>query len=265
MPTSRLSDAAFDTSKKRYAELGVSELRSLKMLEDESARLGRIGADLMLDKHDPAGGRTKAAALIQRCQEAQAAQRDRASARGTARQCGPAMRDAWDGANAELAKKQLLRPANSRHAQHADAAASRREWLEEMLTVQQLGVTGALHRTLRTTNPIENLNGSVAHLTRNVKRWKDGQMPLRRMAGALSDAMGRFRTRRGYREMNFLLAARKPDVIATTKAERKARVASSNRSRHPAAFNNDRDIAHQSDAHGYRSFLSQIARLARPV
>jgi hypothetical protein len=29
--------------------------------------------------------------------------------------------------------------------------------------VQTLGITGALQRTLRTTNPIENLNGSVAH------------------------------------------------------------------------------------------------------
>ena len=34
-----------------------------------------------------------------------------------------------------------------------------------------LGDTAALWRTLRTTNPIENLNGSAAHYCRNVKRW----------------------------------------------------------------------------------------------
>ena len=45
-----ISDAAFYTWKKKYAELGVSELRRLKMLEDENARLRKIVADLTLDK-----------------------------------------------------------------------------------------------------------------------------------------------------------------------------------------------------------------------
>ena len=66
--------------------------------------------------------------------------------------------------NADLASKQLSGLASSLHAKHPGAAASLREGLEETLTVQALGITGALYRTLRTTNPIENLNGSVAHL-----------------------------------------------------------------------------------------------------
>ena len=45
-----ISDATFYTWKKKYAELGVSELRKLKQLEDENARLRRIVADLTLDK-----------------------------------------------------------------------------------------------------------------------------------------------------------------------------------------------------------------------
>ena len=45
-----ISDATFYTWKKKYAELGVSKLRKLKMLEDENARLRRIVADLTLDK-----------------------------------------------------------------------------------------------------------------------------------------------------------------------------------------------------------------------
>ncbi len=36
--------------KKKYADFGVSELRKLKQLEDDNARLRRIVADLMLDK-----------------------------------------------------------------------------------------------------------------------------------------------------------------------------------------------------------------------
>jgi hypothetical protein len=43
---------------------------------------------------------------------------------------------------------------------HPGAAASLREGLDETLTLQRLGVTGALYRTLRGTNAIENLNGA---------------------------------------------------------------------------------------------------------
>ena len=82
-----------------------------------------------------------------------------------------------------------------------------KEGLDETLTVQGLGITGALYRTLRTTNPIENLNGSIAHYTRNVKRWKDGQMVLRWVASAFSDAAGRFRKLKGYSDMKSLLNA----------------------------------------------------------
>ena len=45
-----ISEATYYTWKKKYAELGVSELRKLRMLEDENARLRRIVADLTLDK-----------------------------------------------------------------------------------------------------------------------------------------------------------------------------------------------------------------------
>lgn len=45
-----VSEATFYTWKKKYAELGASELRKLKQLEDENARLRRIVADLTLDK-----------------------------------------------------------------------------------------------------------------------------------------------------------------------------------------------------------------------
>ena len=46
-----VSDATFYTWKKKYAHLGVSELRRLRQLEDENARLKRLVADLTLDKH----------------------------------------------------------------------------------------------------------------------------------------------------------------------------------------------------------------------
>jgi putative transposase len=45
-----ISEATFYAWKKKYADLGVTELRKLKQLEDENARLKRIVADLTLDK-----------------------------------------------------------------------------------------------------------------------------------------------------------------------------------------------------------------------
>ena len=46
-----VSEATFYTWKKKYAHLGVSELRRLRQLEDENNRLKRLVADLTLDKH----------------------------------------------------------------------------------------------------------------------------------------------------------------------------------------------------------------------
>ena len=163
-----------------------------------------------------------ATALIQRCQEHKRRNVIEHLPEELHASVGRAMRDAWDSANAELVKKQLQRLATSLQSKHPGAAASLREGLEETLTVQALGITGALYRTLRTTNPIENLNGSIAHYTRNVKRWRDGQMTLRWVASALSDAKDRFRKLRGHRDMKHLIAALDKRIAATQPAELKA-------------------------------------------
>jgi len=147
-----------------------------------------------------------ATALIQRCQEHKRRNVIEHLPKEMHASINRSMRDAWEGKNAALAKKQLLRLAASLQAQHPGAAGSLKEGLEETLTVQALGLTGALYRTLRTTNPIENLNGSIARYTRNVKRWKDGQMTLRWVASAFSDAAGRFRKLRGCSDMNLLIS-----------------------------------------------------------
>ena len=69
-----------------------------------------------------------------------------------------------------------------------------REGLEETLTVVRLAVSGALQRTLRSTNAIENLNGLVEHYTRKAKRWRSGEM--RWVGAALLEQ--RFRRIRGH-------------------------------------------------------------------
>lgn len=45
-----ISEATFYVWKKKYASLGVAELRQLRQLQDENARLKRLVADLTLDK-----------------------------------------------------------------------------------------------------------------------------------------------------------------------------------------------------------------------
>jgi len=46
-----VSEATLYAWKKKYAHLGVSELRRLRQLEEENHRLKRLVAELTLDKH----------------------------------------------------------------------------------------------------------------------------------------------------------------------------------------------------------------------
>ena len=45
------SEATLYVWKKKFANLGVTELRKLRMLEEENARLKRVVADLALNRH----------------------------------------------------------------------------------------------------------------------------------------------------------------------------------------------------------------------
>ena len=87
------------------------------------------------------------------------------------------------------------------------AAASLREGLEETLTVLKLGLPPTLRRTFATTNPIENMNGTVRRVTRNVKRWRGGAMVRRWTALAMLTAQKRFRRIKGHRDLPVLLRA----------------------------------------------------------
>lgn len=46
-----VSEASFYLWKKKYGKLGMTELREMRQLRDENARLKRLVADLTLDKH----------------------------------------------------------------------------------------------------------------------------------------------------------------------------------------------------------------------
>lgn len=46
-----IAEATYYIWRKKYANLGVSELRQLRQLQEENTRLKRVVADLTLDKH----------------------------------------------------------------------------------------------------------------------------------------------------------------------------------------------------------------------
>jgi transposase-like protein len=115
--------------------------------------------------------------------------------------------EAYALADAALAKRRLLQLAAGLDHTHPGAAASLREGLDETLTLQRLGVTGALYRTLRSTNAIENLNGLVGHFVRHVRRWRDGRMLVRWIAAGLQEVGRSFRRLRGHRDLAALMRA----------------------------------------------------------
>src|SRR5437016_10542301 len=109
---------------------------------------------------------------------------------------GRALEEAYALPDAALAERRLTQLAAGLERTHPGAAASLREGLAETLTLQGLHVTGALYRTLRSTNAIENLNGLVGRFVRNVRRWRDGRMLVRWIAAGLHEARRSFRFRR---------------------------------------------------------------------
>ena len=131
------------------------------------------------------------------------------------------MRDAYDSATAATAKKKLLQLASWLDSNgHDDAAASLREGLDETLTVMRLGLTGRLRKTFATTNPIENMNGALRRIARNVKRWKDEAMIRRWVALGIAEAQKGFRRVRGHVNMPSLVAALQP-ATATVAPEKR--------------------------------------------
>jgi putative transposase len=68
-------------------------------------------------------------------------------------------------------------------------------------------VSATLTRSLRSTNPIENLNSALKHLARRVKRWRGGTMVLRWAVTGILEAEKRFRRIKGYRDLSALSIA----------------------------------------------------------
>ena len=87
------------------------------------------------------------------------------------------------------------------------AAASLREGLGEMFTINRLGLPSSLRRCLSSTNLIDNSHSALRERTRRVKRWQTGTMALRWAAASLDAASKNFRRIMGHQHLWILKAA----------------------------------------------------------
>jgi putative transposase len=128
------------------------------------------------------------------------------------------MRQAYHAGSALEAEAQLTALARELDKTHPSAAASLREGMAETLTVLRLNVPPTLARTLRSTNAIESMISICRDSSRNVKRWRDGQMALRWCAAGMLEAGKQFRRVNGHLHLAALRTALEREVTETVGA-----------------------------------------------
>ena len=82
-----------------------------------------------------------------------------------------------------------------------DAAASVREGLDEIFTVNRLGLPASLRTCLTTTNIIDSTHSGIRQRTRRVTNWKNGEMALRWSAVAFVETEKNYRRITGYEHL----------------------------------------------------------------
>ncbi len=118
-----------------------------------------------------------------------------------------ALRQAWELDDAEKAERLLRNLARRLEQEAPGVAGSILEGLDEMLTVNRLGLPAQLRRSLACTNSIENVMGTVRRVCRNVKRWRNAAMALRWTAAGMMEAAKGFRRLKAYKHLPILKAA----------------------------------------------------------
>jgi hypothetical protein len=123
--------------------------------------------------------------------------------RATARR---ALRQAWELDDAAKAVRLLRNLAGRLELEAPGVGASILEGLDEILTVNRLGLPAQLRRSLACTNSIENMMGTVRRVCRNVK-WRNAAMALRWTAAGMLQAVKGFRRLKAYKHLPALRAA----------------------------------------------------------
>ena len=118
-----------------------------------------------------------------------------------------ALRQAWELDDADKAEKLIRNLARRLEPEALGVSASILEGIDEILTVIRLGLPTQLRRSLACTNIIENMNGAIRQVCRNVKRWQDASMALRWTSAAMLEAAKGFRRLKAYKQLPTLRAA----------------------------------------------------------
>ena len=115
------------------------------------------------------------------------------------------MKAAWR-LPASQGEARLEKEAQALEKDHPSAAASLREGLAEMFTVNRLALPAPLSRGLCSTNVIESSFSGARSKTRRVTHWQDGSMALRWAAASLVATEKNFRKLLGYKLLWMLKA-----------------------------------------------------------
>lgn len=110
------------------------------------------------------------------------------------------MQAAWR-LNPEEGKKRIRQQARQLEIKYPSAASSLLEGLDEMFTVNSMGLPKALKRCLCTTNIIESPHSGVRMRTRRVSNWNGGKMVLRWATAAFLETEKHFKRIGGYKQL----------------------------------------------------------------
>ena len=136
-----------------------------------------------------------------------------------------ALRQAWELADADRAARLIDNLARRLDQEAPGVAASILEGIDEILTVTRLGLPMELRRSLACTNIIENMNGTVRRVCRNVKHWRDPGMALRWTAAGMIEAAKGFRRLQGRKHLPTLRAALKAHQAKHAAVEKTSKAA----------------------------------------
>jgi transposase-like protein len=144
---------------------------------------------------------------IQRCQVHKARNITERLAKPLHASVRKTLRQAWELDDAEKAEKLIRNLARRLEREAPGVSASILEGIDEILTVTRLGLPVELRRSLACTNIIENINGTIRQVCRNVKRWRDAKMALRWTAAGMMEAVKGFRRLKAHKQLPILRAA----------------------------------------------------------
>ena len=150
----------------------------------------RIGIDAVYGSDNP----------VQRCRNHKERNLQDHLPKDQAKQVVSAMKAAWR-MEAKEGEAQLEKQAQWLEREWPSAAASLREGLSEMFTINRLRVPATLRRCLGSTNVIESSFSGARGKTYKVTHWQNGSMALRWAASALTATEKKFKRIMGYHQL----------------------------------------------------------------